>query len=79
MSIRGIVFDTGGVLEITPDLGVMSKWGHKLGLQPGEVIFLDDSAVAVDAARAFGIHGMFFKGAAQAMANIQACIQANTS
>ena len=37
MSIRGIVFDIGGVLEITPDLGIIPKWEQKLQLQPGEL------------------------------------------
>jgi epoxide hydrolase-like predicted phosphatase len=36
MAIRAIVFDIGGVLEITPKLGVDEKWEAKLGLQPGE-------------------------------------------
>jgi hypothetical protein len=26
MVIRAMVFDIGGVLEITPDLGVMRRW-----------------------------------------------------
>ena len=37
MTIRGIVFDIGGVLEITPNLGVDEKWEQKLNLQPGEL------------------------------------------
>ena len=37
MTIRGIVFDIGGVLEYTPDLGVNTKWEQKLNLQPGEL------------------------------------------
>lgn len=39
MSIRAIVFDIGGVLEYTPNLGIDKKWEQKLGLQPGA---LDD-------------------------------------
>jgi len=39
MAVRAIVFDIGGVLEITPSLGVAKKWETALGLQPGE---LDD-------------------------------------
>ncbi|MFZ0548938.1 MAG: HAD family phosphatase, partial [Candidatus Promineifilaceae bacterium] len=37
MAIRGIVFDIGGVLEYTPDLGVMAEWERKLELEPGEM------------------------------------------
>ena len=37
MSIRAIVFDIGGVLEITPNLGVDAKWEQKLHLEPGEI------------------------------------------
>jgi epoxide hydrolase-like predicted phosphatase len=35
--IRAVVFDIGGVLEITPPLGVRARWEEKLGLQPGEL------------------------------------------
>ncbi len=37
MTIRAIVFDVGGVLEITPDLGVNAKWEQQLRLKPGEL------------------------------------------
>jgi putative hydrolase of the HAD superfamily len=37
MTIRGIVFDIGGVLEITPKLGVTAEWERRLQLQPGEL------------------------------------------
>jgi len=37
VSIRAIVFDIGGVLEITPNLGVDAKWEQKLHLEPGEI------------------------------------------
>ena len=37
MPIRGIVFDIGGVLEITPDLGLTDKWEQRLQLQSGEL------------------------------------------
>lgn len=35
MAIRAVVFDIGGVLEITPDLGVTRQWETRLGLPPG--------------------------------------------
>ncbi|HEY1002254.1 MAG TPA: HAD family phosphatase [Streptosporangiaceae bacterium] len=37
MVIRAVVFDIGGVLEITPDLGVYRRWETRLGLPAGEV------------------------------------------
>lgn len=35
VNIRGVAFDIGGVLEITPDLGVFSAWERRWGLPPG--------------------------------------------
>jgi putative hydrolase of the HAD superfamily len=35
--IRAVVFDIGGVLEITPDLGVYRRWETRLGLPAGEM------------------------------------------
>ena len=37
MAIRAVVFDIGGVLEITPDLGVAPQWETRLGLAAGEL------------------------------------------
>jgi epoxide hydrolase-like predicted phosphatase len=37
MTIRAIVFDIGGVLEITPRLGIDAKWEQQLNLEPGEL------------------------------------------
>jgi hypothetical protein len=36
MTIQAVVFDIGGVLEVTPDLGVTGMWESRLGLGPGE-------------------------------------------
>ncbi len=36
MTVRAVVFDIGGVLEITPDLGVDAKWQTRLGLSEEE-------------------------------------------
>jgi putative hydrolase of the HAD superfamily len=38
MVIRAVVFDIGGVLEITPDLGVDRLWETRLGLTAGEIL-----------------------------------------
>lgn len=37
MSVQAVVFDLGGILEITPDLGVAGAWEARLGLAPGEL------------------------------------------
>jgi epoxide hydrolase-like predicted phosphatase len=37
MTIRAVVFDIGGVLEITPDLGITPLWESRLGLAAGEL------------------------------------------
>jgi epoxide hydrolase-like predicted phosphatase len=37
MSIQAVVFDIGGVLEVTPSLGVTEMWESRLGLDPGEI------------------------------------------
>jgi epoxide hydrolase-like predicted phosphatase len=37
MTIKAVVFDIGGVLEITPRLGVSETWESRLSLPPGEL------------------------------------------
>ena len=37
MTIRVVVFDVGGVLEITPLTGWVERWEAQLRLQPGEL------------------------------------------
>jgi epoxide hydrolase-like predicted phosphatase len=37
MAIRAVVFDIGGVLEITPRTGWDTQWEARLGLPPGEL------------------------------------------
>jgi epoxide hydrolase-like predicted phosphatase len=37
MTIQAVVFDIGGVLEITPDLGWAPAWESRLGLPAGEI------------------------------------------
>jgi HAD superfamily hydrolase (TIGR01549 family) len=37
MSIEAVVFDIGGVLELTPSLGVTDMWESRLGLDPGDI------------------------------------------
>jgi HAD superfamily hydrolase (TIGR01549 family) len=37
MSIKAVVFDIGGILEVTPSLGVTDLWESRLGLDRGEI------------------------------------------
>jgi putative hydrolase of the HAD superfamily len=37
MAIEAVVFDIGGVLAITPDLGMTRAWERRLGLAAGEL------------------------------------------
>jgi epoxide hydrolase-like predicted phosphatase len=37
VAVHAVVFDIGGVLEVTPDLGVAGKWERELGLGAGEL------------------------------------------
>lgn len=37
MTVRAVVFDIGGVLEITPLTGWEARWEERLGLAPGEI------------------------------------------
>ncbi len=46
-------------------------------MQPEEVVFLDDVEHNVAAAAAYGMHAILFTDNAQAIADIQACLQAH--
>lgn len=37
MVVRAVIFDIGGVLEVTPDLGVAEKWERQLKLSNGQL------------------------------------------
>ena len=37
MTVRAVLFDIGGVLEITPATGWPRRWEARLGLRPGEL------------------------------------------
>ena len=57
-----------------PDRRIYVLTCHRLGVQPAEVIFLDDAEPNVIAACEFGMHGILFKDNAQAIADIRACL-----
>lgn len=62
-----------------PDPRIYALTCERLGLPPAEVIFLDDREGAITAAQEFGMHGIIFHNNTQALADIQACIQANAA
>jgi putative hydrolase of the HAD superfamily len=57
---------------VKPDPRIYALTCERLGVQPAEMIFVDDWEVIIAAAREFGIHGVLFKDNAQAIAEIQA-------
>jgi epoxide hydrolase-like predicted phosphatase len=58
-----------------PDRRIYEMACERLGVQPSEMIFLDDWPQAIDAAREVGIHGVVFKDTVQAIADIQALLE----
>lgn len=59
-----------------PDKAIYELLCERLGVQPEEVIFLDDVEGHLDAAREFGINAILFKETIQAIADIEACLEA---
>ena len=62
-----------------PERRIYELTCERLGVQPAEMIFLDDHERPVAAARECGIHAILFQETAQAIAAIQACLQAHAS
>lgn len=60
-----------------PDRRIYELTWERLGVQPAEMIFLDDVAGHIAAARACGIHAILFQSTAQAIADIEAVLQAH--
>jgi putative hydrolase of the HAD superfamily len=59
-----------------PDRRIYELTCERLEVTPEEMVFLDDSERAVAAARSYGIHAIVYRDNAQAIADIEACIQA---
>ena len=59
-----------------PDQRVYAITCERLGCRPEEIVFLDDVEKNVAAAAAYGIHAILFMNNAQAIADIQACLEA---
>ncbi len=60
-----------------PERRVFELTCERLGVQPAEVVFLDNVEANVAAAREFGIQVILFRETTQAIADIQACLQAS--
>jgi putative hydrolase of the HAD superfamily len=60
-----------------PDPRIFALTCKRLGVQPTQMLFLDDSQRSVAAARTLGIHAIHFRETEQAIADVQACLQAH--
>jgi epoxide hydrolase-like predicted phosphatase len=61
-----------GIAKADPAIFVLTC--RRLGVQPEEVVFLDDALRNVVAARELGMHAVQFTDTAQALADVQACL-----
>ncbi|HEU0028238.1 MAG TPA: HAD-IA family hydrolase [Ktedonobacterales bacterium] len=62
-----------------PDPRIYAITCERLGAQPHEMIFLDDSPGHIAAAGEYGIHGVVFQNNTQAIADIEALLAAHTA
>ena len=62
-----------------PDKRIFELTAERLGLQPAEIVFLDDNETNIAAVRALGIHAILFKDTHQAIADLQSSLQPPTS
>jgi epoxide hydrolase-like predicted phosphatase len=58
-----------------PDPRIYERAWQRLGVQPQEMIFLDDVERNILAARECGVHAILFQNNAQAIAEIEACLR----
>jgi putative hydrolase of the HAD superfamily len=61
-----------------PDKRIYELTCARLNVQPEEIIFVDDAEPNIAAALEYGIHGILYENNGQVIADIQACISANT-
>ena len=57
-----------------PDPRIYELTCKRLGVQPAQMLFLDDNQQNIAAAHALGIHAIYFRETAQAIADVQACL-----
>ena len=60
-----------------PERRIFELTCERLGVQPAEMIFLDDVERNIVAALEFGIQAILFRETTQAISDIQACLQAS--
>jgi putative hydrolase of the HAD superfamily len=58
-----------------PDPRIFLLACERLGIQPNEMLFLDDAEPFVVAAHELGIHAILFKNNVQAIADIEVCLK----
>lgn len=62
-----------------PDPRIFALTCERLGVQPAEVVFLDDAECNVVAARELGLHAVLYQNTAQAIADIEACLHTHAA
>jgi putative hydrolase of the HAD superfamily len=68
--------DMTDLIIYSHEVGIYAMTCEQLGIQPNEMIFLDDFEPNIVGAREFGIHAILYKDNAQAIADINALLQA---
>ena len=58
-----------------PDARIYALTSQRLGVQPQEIVFLDDARRNVTAAAAYGFHAILYQNNTQAIAEIDRCLQ----
>ncbi len=61
-----------------PNAPIFQVTCERLGVKPEEVVFLDNTESNVTAARALGMQAILFKNTAQAIADVQACLDGHS-
>jgi len=62
-----------------PDRRIYEITCQRLGVHPGQVVFLDDVEANVVAARQVGMRAVLFQSTAQAIADMEACLAGSAS
>ena len=70
---KGIVI-SGALKMIKPEPEIFHHLLQRYGLKASETVFVDDNAPNVEAARALGIHTVWFKSAEQCEAELEALL-----
>jgi HAD superfamily hydrolase (TIGR01509 family) len=61
-----------------PDPAIYALAASRLGVEPGEVVFLDDTPACVDGARAAGWHAVLHEETERSIAEIESVIAAES-